>query len=480
MLRASTALPANTSLQEQAILGDHVTLIACTLGLIAAIILGVVHDALGMALAVALPLYALAALAVWGARGTLLARIVLSAVLMLLVALHIQLSHGVLEYHFGVFVALAITLVYRDWRPIALAAGLIAVHHVAFDRLQAWGFDLYCLSTPDFSRVMLHAAYVVVQTALEIAMAIRMQQTARQGDELRELIAAVDRPEGISLQAGQVNVTTHAAIAMRDALTRMHQAVASVRNASASVRDASGEIAQGNIDLSTRTERQAAALAQTAASMDQLGATVQQNADSARQANQLAMNASSVTEQGGQVVAQVVQTMRGINESSRKIADIIGVIDGIAFQTNILALNAAVEAARAGEQGRGFAVVAGEVRSLAQRSAAAAREIKGLIDASVRQIEQGTQQADQAGATMGEVVDAIRRVTDIVGEISTASSAQSSDVVQVGQAITQMDQDTQQNAALVEQMAAAAGSLHGQAEGLIHSVDVFQLGGPQA
>ena len=475
MLRASTALAANTSLQEQALLGDRVTLIACTLGLIAAIILGVVHDALGMALAVALPLYALAALVAWGARGTLLARLVLSAVLMLLVALHIQLSHGVLEYHFGVFVALAITLVYRDWRPIALAAGLIAVHHVSFDRLQAWGFDLYCLSKPDFGRVMLHATYVVVQTVLEIAMAVRMQQTARQGDELRELIAAVDRPEGISLQAGQVNVTTHAAIAMRDALTRMHQAVTSVRNASASVRDASGEIAQGNIDLSTRTERQAAALAQTAASMDQLGATVQQNADSARQANQLAMNASSVTEQGGQVVAQVVQTMRGINDASRKIADIIGVIDGIAFQTNILALNAAVEAARAGEQGRGFAVVAGEVRSLAQRSAEAAKEIKQLIGDSVERVEQGSSLVDQAGSTMEEVVGAIRRVTDIMGEISAASGEQSQGVSQVGEAVQQMDQVTQQNAALVEQMAAAASSLNHQAQDLVQAVGVFKL-----
>jgi methyl-accepting chemotaxis protein len=241
------------------------------------------------------------------------------------------------------------------------------------------------------------------------------------------------------------------------------------------VATASAQIASGNSDLSGRTEEQASALEQTAASMEQLGSTVRQNADNARQANQLALNASTVAVQGGDVVAQVVGTMKGINDSSRKIADIIGVIDGIAFQTNILALNAAVEAARAGEQGRGFAVVASEVRSLAQRSAEAAKEIKGLITASVERVAQGTQQADLAGETMTEVVGAIRRVTDIMGEISAASSEQSTGVAQVGEAITQMDQATQQNAALVEESAAAADSLQRQAQELVQAVAVFRL-----
>lgn len=267
---------------------------------------------------------------------------------------------------------------------------------------------------------------------------------------------------------------------MLQALSAMQEQLAGivqrVRQNAQLVSSASAEIAQGNQDLSDRTERQAGALQQTTTSIAELSATVSQNADSARQANQLAMSASSVAIQGGEMVSQVVETMKGISDSSKKIADIIGVIDGIAFQTNILALNAAVEAARAGEQGRGFAVVASEVRSLAGRSADAAKEIKTLIQASVQRVEQGGLQVNRAGATMKEVVASIQRVTGLVGEISAASSEQSSGVAQVGQAITQMDQTTQQNAALVEEMAAAASSLNAQARELVHTVAVFQLG----
>jgi len=252
--------------------------------------------------------------------------------------------------------------------------------------------------------------------------------------------------------------------------------VTDVRDSADGIATASAEIAQGNHDLSSRTESQAAALEQTSASMEQLSDAVKQNADNARQANQLALSASSVAVQGGDVVSQVVDTMRGINEASRKISDIISVIDGIAFQTNILALNAAVEAARAGEQGRGFAVVASEVRSLAGRSAEAAKEIKTLISASVERVEQGTALVDQAGSTMHEVVTSIKRVTDIMGEISAASGEQSEGVSQVGEAVAQMDNVTQQNAALVEQMAAAATSLKSQAQELVQTVAVFKLG----
>lgn len=260
--------------------------------------------------------------------------------------------------------------------------------------------------------------------------------------------------------------------AMRVALTHI---VTEVREASHSVATASAEIAQGNTDLSARTEQQASALEQTAASMVQLSAAVRQNVSNARQANELAQNASDIALKGGEVVGQVVDTMKHIHESSRKISDIIGVIDGIAFQTNILALNAAVEAARAGEQGRGFAVVASEVRSLAGRSAEAAKEIKGLISASVARVEQGNLLVDQAGATMTEVVGSIRQVTNIMGEISSAGSEQASGVAQVEKAVAQMDSATQQNAALVEEMAAAANGLNAQAQGLVGTVTVFKL-----
>ncbi|QKO23628.1 methyl-accepting chemotaxis protein [Rhodoferax sp. BAB1] len=296
-----------------------------------------------------------------------------------------------------------------------------------------------------------------IQQSLALAQAVATgdltsTQQARGSDELARLLQAL--------------------MGMQQSLA---QVVARVRQGSESVATASAEIAQGNQDLSSRTESQASALEETAASMEELSSTVRQNADNARQGNQLAQSASTVAVQGGEVVAQVVDTMKGINDSARKIHDIISVIDGIAFQTNILALNAAVEAARAGEQGRGFAVVASEVRSLAGRSAEAAKEIKNLITDSVQRVEQGSAQVDQAGTTMNEVVAAIRRVTEIMGEISGASSEQSQGVAQIGEAVTQMDQATQQNAALVEQMAAAAASLKMQAQELVQTVAVFRL-----
>ena len=285
-------------------------------------------------------------------------------------------------------------------------------------------------------------------------------------------IAAGDLTVAIDTQPNDQTSLLVAMKAMQESLSKV---VSTVREGSEGVATASAEIAQGNNDLSARTESQASALEETAASMEQLSATVKQNADSAKQANQLAQNASTVAVRGGEVVAKVVDTMKGINDSSKKIADIISVIDGIAFQTNILALNAAVEAARAGEQGRGFAVVASEVRNLAGRSADAAKEIKSLINASVERVEQGTVLVDQAGATMTEVVGSIRRVTDLMGEISAASTEQSQGVAQIGEAIQQMDQVTQQNAALVEEMAAAASSLKGQAQELVSTVAVFKL-----
>jgi len=290
--------------------------------------------------------------------------------------------------------------------------------------------------------------------------------------DLARSVAAGDLSVHIDLRPGD---TTSLMAQLREMQESLSRVVAGVRENSEAVATASAQIAQGNNDLSQRTEEQASALEETAASMEQLSATVKQNADNATEANALAQSASTIAIKGGEVVGQVVDTMKAINAGSKKIADIIGVIDGIAFQTNILALNAAVEAARAGEQGRGFAVVASEVRSLAGRSANAAKEIKSLIGASVQSVEQGTALVDQAGATMTEVVSSIKRVTDIMGEISAASTEQSAGVCQVGEAVGQMDQVTQQNAALVEESAAAAECLRVQALRLVQTVEVFKL-----
>jgi len=296
-----------------------------------------------------------------------------------------------------------------------------------------------------------------------IQQAVQLAETVAGGDLTRRIDVTTRDETGALLRAlGHMN----------DSLVRI---VTEVRGGTDTIAGASSEIASGNMDLSARTEQQAASLEETAASMEQLTGTVRQNADNARQANQLAITASNVAIEGGAVVGQVITTMGSINESSRKIVDIIGVIDGIAFQTNILALNAAVEAARAGEQGRGFAVVASEVRNLAQRSAAAAKEIKVLIGDSVEKVDVGAKLVDQAGATMEQVVESIRRVTDIMAEITHATQEQTGGIEQVNQSIGLMDEATQQNAALVEESAAAAGAMQEQAARLAQVVGVFKL-----
>ena len=295
----------------------------------------------------------------------------------------------------------------------------------------------------------------------------------RQALALAETVAAGDLTHTVTTSAK--DETGALLTALGNMNNNLVSIVSQVRSGTDSIATASSEIAAGNLDLSSRTEQQAGSLEETASSMEELTGTVKQNADNARQANQLAITAAGIASRGGAVVAEVVATMGSINASSRTIVDIISVIDGIAFQTNILALNAAVEAARAGEQGRGFAVVASEVRNLAQRSSQAAKEIKGLIDDSVSKVDIGAKLVDQAGATMDEVVASVKRVTDIIGEISSASTEQTHGIEQVNQAIVQMDQVTQQNAALVEEAAAAAGSLQDQAHGLAQVVSVFKL-----
>ena len=340
--------PASSSLGATA---DAILMLTLLAAAMAAVAIGSQYGALALAVTAGGLLLGIGAMTFLTMRGTTLSRLVLAVCLSAMVVLHIQLGRGTIEFHFGVFVTLALLLVYRDWRPIVLSAGFFAVHHVLFDRLQATGVGVYCTPEPNLLKIVMHASYVVIQSGLEVFVAVRMRQIGEQGDELQRLVQAVDTEGQVSLDLAHITLKTEGGVALKRAFARMTSVLTEVQRSSSSIQLASAEIAQGNNDLSVRTEQQASALEETAASMEQLGSTVKQNADNARQANQLAMGASTVAVKGGEVVGQVVDTMKGINDASKKIGDIIGVIDGIAFQTNILALNAAVEAARAGGTG---------------------------------------------------------------------------------------------------------------------------------
>ena len=405
------------------------------------------------------------------------ARLLLPVLGMAMVALLIHAARGRAEAHFAVFAFLAVTVVYRDWRAVLAGAAAIAVHHLSFNYLQEAGWGAICFTDPGLGRVLEHAAYVVVEAAVLILLARRAQAQADAAQELSRLAERLLGSDGsIDLSHAHDPVRWETSRQVQLMLQRVEAVLSSVGQAAEQIRIASREVASGGQDLSHRTEQTASNLQHTASAMVQLTGTLQQSADSARTANQLAGSAASVAQRGGVVVSQVVDTMNEINTSSKKIADIIGVIDGIAFQTNILALNAAVEAARAGDQGRGFAVVAGEVRNLAQRSAGAAREIKALIGASVERVESGSRLVSDAGSTMDEIVASVQRVSAMIGEISAASSQQSSGIGQVNGSVAQLESMTQQNAALVEESAAASESLREQAQRLTASISLFHLG----
>ena len=469
-------LDVDTSSQGDArsLWGDQILLTMILISSLAALVLGFqladwlwVISSVAVLVGGALTIY-------FGMRGSLSCRLLLTGIMAFTVMLQIQLTQGVVEYRFGVFVTMALVMVYLDWRPIALAALLFVAHHLVFDRLLAAGLNLYVLGTPNLPMVLLHVAYVVIQTGLELALVASMVKVATEGKELHKMVELANQSAGITLRLAGFEAKTGLGQALQRMLRRLDDAVTTLHQSVASISMASSDIATGNQNLNSRTENAAAGLQQTAASMEELAATLAHSTSAANQAKAMANDNAEVAEKCGEVVTQVVATMANINTSSRKISDIIGVIDGIAFQTNILALNAAVEAARAGEQGRGFAVVASEVRNLAQLSALAAKEIKNLIGASVDKVEAGTLLVQSAGSTMQEVVTNANKVSVFIEEITRATSEQSISINEVTQAVTQLDRMTQQNAALVEQSLASSNSLRDQVTQLNGVVGLFQ------
>jgi methyl-accepting chemotaxis protein len=435
-----------------------------------------IHNTLNWALLIGFPAALIPSFLVFFIPGGKITRIIVAISLMIFCALHIHQSGGMTELHFGIFIMLAFLLYYRDWTVIMVAVVVVAIHHISFNYLQELGYGVRCLIKPGTEILMIHAAYAVTESCVLSFLSVLLYKEAFQAAELKSSLAILTTSESgtIDLRLENGEAKSESGKLLQRAIGVMHQAISSVHESVEMTVVAARQITAGNIDLSARSELQANSLEETSSSMDEVTNAVRTNTNSAQEANRLAQSASEIAVKGGLVVSQVVNTMDAINESSRKIVDIIGVIDGISFQTNILALNAAVEAARAGEQGRGFAIVAAEVRRLAHRSAAAAKEIKILIDDSVRKVDTGAALADKAGLTMNEVVLSVKRVSNIIGQIAIASSEQTSSIGQINQAIIQMDVVTQQNASLVEKAAVAAASMQLQSENLLKIVGTFK------
>jgi methyl-accepting chemotaxis protein len=434
--------------QQRYIKADKLFLFVLIGLLVFSVGLGLHFDTLALTFYVGIPAALIPAILMMTHPGALITRIVVAISLMVFCGLHIQQGQGMSELHFGIFVLLAFLLCYQDWRVILAAAATAAVHHLSFNYLQELQYGFICFEETGFDRVLMHAAYVVVESGVLAYLAVMMNtETAR---------------------------VTRANLTLEATFQSMQNVVDSVSSGVHEITEASTDIASGNQHLAERTEQQSVHLDKTASTIDVFATAVKQNADHAAQANELVLSASDVAHAGGDVVSKVIDTMGAINVSSRKIVDIIGVIDGIAFQTNLLALNAAVEAARAGEQGRGFAVVAGEVRSLAQRSADAAREIKQLIDASVSNVDTGSDLVTQAGKSMEDIVRSVKQVAEIMGEISIASKAQSEGIDMVSQTVTTIDDMTRKNALLVTDATASAQSMHNNILKVSEAIDVLR------
>ncbi|GAB3459262.1 methyl-accepting chemotaxis protein [Massilia terrae] len=410
--------------------------------------LGFSFDSLALATLLGGAIAAVPTVLVLVAPGSVASRYAVGIALMLFCALNIQQTHGQIELHFGIFVLLAFLVCYQDWGVVIAAAGVVAVHHLSFNYLQQWGYPTICFAHPGLDRVLIHAAYVVVEAGVLSYLAVRMKHDST---------AVVD-----------------SSAALQETLDTMRHTADKIAHGMQLITSASGDVASGNATVSSSATAQASSLEHATVAMKSLTDTVKQNADHAALANELVSSASSVALAGGDVVSNVVTTMASIRASSRKIEDIIGVIDGIAFQTNILALNAAVEAARAGEQGRGFAVVATEVRSLAHRSAQAAKEIKQLIGDSVGQVDAGSELVDKAGRTMEQIVQSVKQVAEIMAAISVASRDQRDGIETVNQTIVDVERTNRQTVELVEQSSHAAGTMHAHATSVAQIVNALR------
>jgi methyl-accepting chemotaxis protein len=434
------------------------------------------HDTWTGALFVGLPTALIPTLLAVAMPGALVTRLVVAAALMVFCALNIHQAYGMIELHFGIFVLLAFLLCYRDWRPIVTGALVAAVHHLSFNYFQQLGFGVMCFTKAGLPIVLTHAAYVIAETAALSWFAIVLRREGIQAMELQQTVTAMSGAhDRIDLTGSAASVKSVAGRDLRSVTERLRTMMQSISRSSSAVAHAASDTAAGGSELAQRTQQQQHAVARTTEALQRLTSTVRTNVEQAREANQLVDSAAEVAAKGGVVVGNVVHTMREIAQSSRKIAEITGVIDEIAFQTNLLALNAAVEAARAGEQGRGFAVVASEVRILAQRSASAAREIKTLIDASVANVAAGSQLADKAGATIGDVVVNVRSITGVMADFQRAFEQQNVGIDEVNQAVSAMREVNEGNSSLVEALAGAADSLRKQGEQLTSAVAMFVL-----
>lgn len=408
-------------------------------------------------------------------RGSTFARYALPLLLCAAVATHIQASLGTLEFHFGVFVTLALVMVYRQWRVVVACAAFFAVHHILFDRLQAWGYGIYCTTAADFQKIILHAVFVIVQTAVEVWIIKNIAESYKQGIELQTLVNAIHDGDQFNLHIPQENVETPLAKDLKDLILKLNGIVRTVTESVSQVNTASHEIQLGSNDLSSRTEMACNALEETSNAAVRVMNTVEQARSLAAEADAMTHHATDAAHKGQDVINDLAQSMASISAQSEQIAEIVAVVDGLAFQTNLLALNAAVEAARAGEHGRGFAVVAEEVRRLALRSAESAKQIRKLIETSEASIGLGAAQSQQALQAMQELLQASSSATGHMRAIANATQEQGAAMADITHAIHQLENTMSQNSALAEESSAAAASLRDQTAHMANSVQAFKI-----